>query len=405
MKIKNVASINIPSRPKISSTNPQLSKHVQITFSGRNDEFFRTAEDAFEITGQKLRQRFQKLLQEAGQASSSSSSSSNITDQIYSISRRNEDTAQICEEYRIFDNTITLALKKRLPEMAEKVGKWIDDMDKLAKENKGLKKVYGYKEIRDFLTNKFVLEDMMLDKVTGGKGKVPNALLVYGLPNNGKSLFAKALAEQSLSKLEEVTIGKLGKEAREKGISKERLAMDRIKEYGEISLRNFQDNDNQRTIILVNEAEYISKPSSPVYEEFSEFIKTCSEKYKCTLFLTTNHPTDFAKNVLSQAPYKIGIAPADRKTCKEIIHSVLNPIGKMPIEGSDILVDSFFKTPNKFYSNANIIDIINNTLNEFIGKTPLIRDYQEVIKRKDVIPSITKEDLDAFYKTKQAFEA
>lgn len=64
-----------------------------------------------------------------------------------------------------------MALKKGLPERAKKVGQWIDDMDKLAKENKGLKKVYGYKEIKDFLTNKFVLEDMMLDKVTGGKGE------------------------------------------------------------------------------------------------------------------------------------------------------------------------------------------------------------------------------------------
>ena len=297
-----------------------------------------------------------------------------------------------------------MALKKGLPERAKKVGQWIDDMDKLAKENKGLKKVYGYKEIKDFLTNKFVLEDMMLDKVTGGKGKVPNALLVYGLPNNGKSLFAKALAEQSLSHLDEVTIGKIGKEAREKGLSKEKLAMDRIKEYARNSLKNYKSNDNQRTIILVNEAEYVAKPSSPVYEEFSNFIRTCSDDYKCTLFLTTNFPTDFAKNVLSQAPYKIGIAPADRKTCKEIIHSVLNPIAKMPTEGSDILVDSFFKTPNKFYSNANIIDIINNTLNEFTGRTPLIRDYQEVIKRNDVTPSITKEDLDAFYKAKQTLE-
>lgn len=399
MKVQNSTNINV-NKNNTYSTTPKFYKYAKVTFAGRNDQFVRATEDAFEVTGQKLRQRFQKLLNEASQTSSSS----NITDQIYSISRRNEDTAQISEEYRIFNNTINLALKKGLPEMAKKVGQWIDDMDKLAKENKGFKKVYGYKEIKDFLTNKFVLEDMMLDKVTSGKGKVPNALLVYGLPNNGKSLFAKALAEQSLSKLEEVTIGKLGKEARERGISKERLAMDRIKEYAKSSLKNFQDNDNQRTIILVNEAEYITKPSSPVYEEFSEFIKTCSDKYKCTLFLTTNHPTDFAKNVLSQATYKIGIAPADRKTCKEIIHSVLNPIGKMSTEGSDILVDSFFKTPNKFYSNANIIDIINNTLNEFTGRTPLIRDYQEVIKRNDITPSITKEDLNAFYKAKQALE-
>jgi len=400
MKVQNSTSKNTINNHKTCSVNKQFHQYAQVTFFGRNDEFIRASEDAFEITGQKLRQRFQKLLHEAIQRPSSS----NITDQIYSISKRNEDTAQISEEYKILDKTINMALKKGLPEMTKKVGQWIDDMDKLAKGNKGFKKVYGYQEIKNSLTNKFVLGEMMIDKVTSGKGKVPNALLVYGPPNNGKSLFAKALAEQSLSRLEEVTIGKLGKEARERGVSKERLAMDRIVEYAKKSFKNYQDNDNQRTIILVNEAEYIAKPSSPVYEEFSEFIKTCSDKYKCTLFLTTNYPTTFDKSILSQAPYKIGISPADRKTCKEIIHSVLSPIGKIPTEGSDILVEAFFKTHNKFYSNANIIDIINNTLNEFTGRTPLIRDYLEVIERNDITPTITKSELDAFYKTQKTLE-
>lgn len=397
MKVQNSTNINVLNNHKIYSTNPKSNKHAQVSFAGRNDEFVKATENAFEITGQKLRQRLQKLLQEASQTSSSS----NIIDQIYSISRRNKDTAQINEEYKIFDNAINSALKQGLPEMAEKIGQWIDDMDKLAKENKGFKKVYGYKEIKDFLTNKFILEDMMLDKVTGGKRKVPNALLVYGPPNNGKTLFAKALAEQSLSRLEEITIGKIGQEARAIGVSKERLAMDKIKEYAEKSLRNYQNNDNQRTIILVNEAEYIAKPSSPVYDEFSEFIKTCSDKYKCTLFLTTNHPTEFAENILSQTSYKIGVAPADRKICKEILYSKLNPLGKMPIEGSDILVDAFFQNSNKFYSNADIIDIIDNTLKAVSERIPLIKDYTEYIKMGYVLPSITKEDLDAFYKAKQ----
>lgn len=402
MKVHNPTSINVSNNHKTYSMNPNLNKYAQATFAGRNDEFVRATEDAFEIAGQKLRERFQALLEEA----SKSDSAPNITDQIYSTSKRNASLAQINNEYVAFDNIINEALKKSQPEMAKRAGEWIDNMRKLAKQNGGFKKVYGYQEIKDFLTNKFVLGDMMHDWVTKGKGDVPNALLVYGPPNNGKTLFAKALAEESQSHLEEISLAKLLTEGIKKKIPYEHLAMDKILEHAENSLLNFKNNNGQRTIILVNEAEGLADPSSPIFKEFGKFIKTCSDKYKCTLFLTTNFSERFDKSILSQIPkdYKIGIAPADRKTCKEIIHSVLNPIGKMPTEGSDILVDAFFKTPDIFYSNASIIDIINNTLNEFTGKIPLIKDYLEVIKRNDVKPSISRAGLDEFIQTRNKLE-
>lgn len=326
--------------------------------------------------------------------------------QIRDIERNNENIAQISEEYKIINTAIDIALKKDKPEMAIKVGQWIEDMDKLAKENKGFKKVYGYQGIKNFLKNKFVFGDMMMDKVTGGNGNVPNALLVYGPPNNGKTLFARALAEQSLSNLEEISLAKLFVDALQKRTSPERLAMDNIRELAQNSLLNYKNNSGQRTIILVNEAEGLADSSSPIFNEFRDFIKTCSDKYKCTLFLTTNNPTTFDKNILSQIPkdYKIGLAPASKETCKEIFYKILNPIKKMPSEGTDTLVESFFKNPNKFYSNASIIDIIKNTLEEFNGRTPTIRDYQEIIKRNFITPIITKEDLEQFYKNKKVLE-
>jgi hypothetical protein len=122
------------------------------------------------------------------------------------------------------------------------------------------------------------------------------------------------------------------------------------------------------------------------------------------LEVRVNHPDFFAKEILSKdiTPIKIGIEPADKKTCRTIITDVLTKVDKLPAEGMDTLVNAFFKNPDKYYSNGDIVTIITNTLGEF--EHPLIRDYSEAIKRNDVPPSISKESLDKFYKTKKALE-
>ena len=373
-----------------------------VSFTANNDKFVKSGMDELSPLIEKLKQRFLSAVEETQQKKAYS----NISEELEALAKKNENLVDINKEYKWFNDQINIILKNGVPDQAKKLSKWIDDSKILEKENKGFKKVYGYEKIKKNLKQKFALETMMVDRVMGGV-KVPNALVIFGLPNNGKSLFVKALAEQSLSECKEVNIGKMVKDEFKTGIPAERTAMDTIKKLAEGALQNHVDNDGQRTIIMVNEADIIADSESPVFEEFSRFIENCSAKYKCTLALTSNNIEAFDESILSNkiTPLRIGLPPADRETCKEVFRGVLEPLGKMPSEGMDILVNEFFVSHDNVYSNAGIIDVIDATLKAQSGKTPLVRDYLDTLKKGYIQPSIPKKDVEEFYEQKKIYES
>jgi len=399
MKIQKLETLN-SSRKTSYMTNSKYNIKYNLSFGSKEDVFVKSVDDAFVIASQALKQRLQMVLEGACQKINYSSTFKEIE----AIQRRNTETEDISKKYQIIIEALKKSSKKDLPKDAEAINNFITALEKLGK-NEGFNKVFGYQDVKTELENKFILEKIMLAK-TSQDIDVPNAVFLYGLPCNGKSFFASALAEHTLSHSETIDLAKLGKEAREKGVSKERLAMDKIIEYADIAERNYINNNKQRTIIIVNEADSLAKPSSPVHKEFIEFIKTCSKEKKCTLFLTSNYPEVFDKSILAKniTPFKIGIEPANKENCKAIICGILSKHNKMPDEGIDVLVDAFFKNPEKTYSNGNIVDVINNTINEYKPKIPLIKDYLEAIKTNNVEPSISKEELNKFYITKDNLE-
>lgn len=399
MKIQNLPIFNTKKTDNYVTTPKVESSNYSVNFGNKADAFIKSADSTFEIA-RKLKSRFKTLLEEAQVPQ-------HFTDHAEAIrvgQRKNDDIAQIHEEYMIVKAALDIALQKDAPEIARRVEAWIEATRTLGK-NKGFNRIYGYRDIKNKLINEFALGKMMMATISDDV-KVPNALIVYGLPNNGKTLFAHALGEASLSPVNEVSLAKLGSEARAKKISRERLAMDEILKYAKAAKANYKNNNRQRTIILVNEAEHLTKSGSPVFKEFKKFITTCSEEYKCTLFLTTNYPQTFDKALLNPkiTPLKIGVEPANRENCREIIEGMLKPLGKFPDDGIDVLVEDFFKDPNNYYSNASIVDVISTTLNHFGDKKPLIRDYEEIISQGDIKPTIEKKELDEFYATKKALE-
>lgn len=400
MQVQKLSNINITRKTDYLANPRYKETKYNISFGNKEDVFVRMADSTFATASRALREKLQKVLTESNQNIKYSS----IVDEIRAIAGRNAKIADISEKYKVIIEGLKNSSNENRPKDAEAINRFIEGLEKLG-QNEGFNKVFGYQNIKKKLENEFILGKIMMER-TSQEVNVPNAVLMFGPSCNGKSFFAGALAEHTLSHSETVDLAKLGKEAREKGVSKERLAMDKIKEYAEIAKKNYIENDKQRTIIIVNEADNLAKPSSPVFKEFSDFIANCSKEHKCTLFLTTNYPERFDKSVLSKdiTPFKIGIEPANRDNCKEIICGVLNRHGKLLEKGIDKLVDAFFRNHNKTYSNGNIVDIITNTVNEFKPKTPSLEDYLEVIERNDVAPSIAKEDLESFYTKKKQLE-
>lgn len=390
MKIQKLHGLN-STKKNGYTTDPQYKVQINnVSFRANGDEFVKIVSDSSEVRIQALKKRFENLLQDANLKKDYS----DIIEKTRAIQKRTKAMAFISEEYQIILDLLSNSSSGELSSDVEIIDEFLDASSRLDK-GKGFHRVSGYDAIKKKLRIEFVLKTMMMAR-TSQKIDVPNAILVYGLPGNGKSLFSDALAEESLSNKSVVDAGALS----------EKEAMLKIVKHAKQAKQDYINSGDkkQRTIILVNEAEVLANPNSSVFQQFRDFIENCAEEYKCTLFLTSNHPIIFDKSILSKTitPLKIGIEPADKKDCKEIIDDMLTLIGRMPKGGTDDLVEAFYRNPDRCYSNDAIKKIISNTLRDF--PHPTISDFLKVIERNDIRPTVSPRNLNDFYDIRKTLE-
>ena len=345
------------------------------TLSFGNDSFEKN-DNTFDETA-KLRKRYEQINQERMKKVYDSSLESQEE-----LMRENERTLR---EYKKINEILDKSDKQNYSKDLDIISKFLDAMDNIEK-NKGFNRISGYEEIKEKLKEEFILSTIMKDRTSQGVD-VPNIVLFYGPSNNGKTTFAQALAEQSLSNIVTVSGG-------------EDDAMELIKDYAEESLKNYNEStDKKRTIIVVNEAELLANECSFDIEKFKNFIKDCSSKYKCTLFLTSNTPLFIDNDILAQTNFKVPVGTADRKTCKEIIVDNFNTLNIKPEGNIDNLVNAFFVNPEKFYANGDIVNILRSTLQDKPNAT--ISDFIKTLKKYEKT-TISVEDINNFEEDKKA---
>ena len=297
--------------------------------------------------------------------------------------------AIINTQYEMIDRAMHSSPNKNLAdEKTKAILKFIQAMTRL-KKDEGLGRIVGttYKGIKQDLIDKFVLQTVGKAKISDDV-KVPNALFFYGPPGTGKTTFAKALAEQSCSNIDVVHAGKVSPEE----------ALAQIKQKALMAKANYEQSgaDKKRTFIVVNEADAIAAKGGNTTNNFIRFVQDCSNKYKCTLFLTTNKPLNIDSEILSNkvTPIKVALMPADKQTAKEITEYTLKRFNQ-PIEHADKMVEAFLGNPNALYSHANIIKTIEDAYKESSG-IPSINDLLKGIQSRT--PSIPKKILSTFPK-------
>ncbi len=259
-------------------------------------------------------------------------------------------------------------------------------MNNLA-DNKGFNKVFGYDKIKDTLMSDFVIKTMAKDRTSQG-ADVPNAILFFGPTGCGKTFFASALAEQTLSNV--VNIDASNNFDYEKTFEEIKATAEKSKEDYENS-----KDDKKRTIIVINEFDYIANPDSPILEQLKAFMKDCSDKYKCTLFLTTNYPFDIDECLMDDEiiTSKIGIPYADKGNADKIIKGYLKNVGK-PLPDNFLLLEELFKGDNTYYSNQQICDILRQTLQRTTN--PSQQDYVDTINQQKLRGNISQRNIDNF---------
>lgn len=330
----------------------------------------------------KLKQDRQNVIKELGAVSSISDEGTRLNKEV----ENSTSLTRLSKEYQLILEVLNDSSILDYEKDQKILATYIKAVNSLAK-NKGFNKIFGYDSIKRKLEEEFVIKTMGRDK-TSQKTNVPNAILFFGPTGCGKTYFATALAEQTLSHVETINASS--------------SSMEEMYEYivdaAKRAKQRYDDSkDNkQRTIIVVNEFDYIGYTDSEIIDKLKDFMSDCAQKYKCTLFLTTNYPFDLDEQILSDevTPIKVGLPNPDRTTASTVIRKYIQTLGYPPID-TDVLVDELFKNDNRFYSNKQIIQIIDGTLAREI-EFPKAEDYIETIKKQHIMPLIKKKDLERF---------
>ena len=394
MQIRSIQNFKIN---KLNNINKNVVSNsitnTKVSFAGEIDTFEKqnTSErksinhDKVNETLSNLDERLEKLLIEGEKLRNKDFASSR--EKLFALQEHNTKLEQLRIEYKkireIFDTCKTNEVDKWVKVLADILRK----MEKM-NEDKGFNRIVGYDDIKNDLKNKFIFDSIIKDKVSD-KATVPNAMLFYGPTGNGKTTFAIALAEQALMTPYIVNASKMDEED----------AINLIEKYAKESKKNYDNSNNkQRSIIIVNEAEPLCCYDSPVLDRFKNLIKDCSQEYKCTLFLTTNHPLHIDKNILSKdiTPFKVPVAPPDDIIAKKIIDKKLKQINCELEGGTQKIIDELFKNPNTRYSNADIIQLINSTIELTGTEKPTIEDFLQEIQDGDTRPSLTIKSMNKF---------
>lgn len=394
MQIRSIQNFKINKFNNINKNVVSNSiTNTKVSFAGEIDTFEKqnTSErksinhDKVNETLSNLDERLEKLLIEGEKLRNKDFASSR--EKLFALQEHNTKLEQLRIEYKkireIFDTCKTNEVDKWVKVLADILRK----MEKM-NEDKGFNRIVGYDDIKNDLKNKFIFDSIIKDKVSD-KATVPNALLFYGPAGNGKTTFAIALAEQALMTPYIVDASKMDEED----------AINLIEKYAKESKKNYDNSNNkQRSIIIVDEAEPLCCYDSPVLDRFKNLIKDCSQEYKCTLFLTTNHPLHIDKNILSKdiTPFKVPVAPPDDIIAKKIIDKKLKQINCELEGGTQKIIDELFKNPNTRYSNANIIQLINKTIESTGTENLKIEDFLQEIQDGDTRPSLTIKSMNKF---------
>ena len=383
MKINLIQNSNID-RYSNMMTNPSSNviKNIPISFHSQQDEFKRQTDktqkpldyDYIDKTLSSLRIKMEELLARGVNIKESNNLSA--------LERYNNNLMQIRTEYKKIIELLNQCNTNEFTQNAQIIANFLQQMEQM-EQNRGFNRIVGYDEVKNNLKNKFIFDSILKDKISDDT-RVPDALLFFGPAGNGKTTFAIALAEQALMTPYIVNAANTSEEE----------AMNMIENYANQSKKIYETSkDKKHSIIIVDEADTLLYKDSPVVERFKNLIKNCAEEYNCTLFLTTNHPLFIDKEVLSKEimPFKVPIAPPDRDAVKSIIDKKLNEVSCTQEVDTNKIVDELFKNPEKIYSNANIVKLIQSTLKE--NEAPTTKDFIRTINNGNILASLSNKDM------------
>lgn len=255
------------------------------------------------------------------------------------------------------------------------------------KDSKGFAGIAGYDYEKKVLSETFITS-VLLER-EGINAQVPGAVLFFGPYNNGKTYMAQRVAQESDCHL--VKLRKIQSELNSKG------DMGRLQEMANESEKRFQET-GRRTIIFIDELDKIINSVWSAIE-LEEFMSTCSELYHCTIFATTNFPSNLKLNFNDPNifPIRISIDAPDDENLKKVLQYYLSGIVQKNIDYDKIVQEIRKSESDKLgvYSNAQIrafpMQLAEKYCHDNITQSELISFIHN-----DTKPSVSQKDLKRF---------
>lgn len=268
--------------------------------------------------------------------------------------------------------------------------KVMEELDKNI-PGKGWNRIAGYKDQKEKLKTLFIKK--ILFEQHGVDFKMPNGILFYGPPSTGKTLFAKALAEQSGCNIDEIDIMQTNDEI-----------MSDLVNSGHKSLENYKNSGNgkKRTILLLDELDSIARPykdNKNSIDKLKFFLSNCSDKYKCTVVMTIINPRSIDPELLtdSRMQLKIPIGPPDRNDIAEIFKFYLKDVTEESINYNKLAKEVMkAKVSGQAYSPTRIMQIVEKTHFNAIATNQKVTENGLLSTIKKMQPNISKESLKKF---------
>ena len=236
----------------------------------------------------------------------------------------------------------------------------------------GMGKIAGYDETKNIL-NEYFISKIKLEK-EGKNVDIPSAFFFFGPKGNGKTTSTLAIAEETGCNISKLLFSK--------NLETPEEFFNRILKIAEDTKNKF--NEKGRTILFSDEFTTYMAPETGIKEKMLNFLKDCSQKYKCTFFGTTNHLSKAGEEIKEINPVFVSFDPPSKTDMIQVLKYYVNGREAEPINYSRLADEmrKFAKSQNKILTNADIYRLTQDVGSE--GNNPLYteKDLLNYLKYK-----------------------
>jgi len=250
------------------------------------------------------------------------------------------------------------------------------------KNDFGMTKIAGYKDDMRVLYERFI--DEIEKEKRGEEADVFGSILFFGPSGNGKTHITEAVAEEIGCNIIPIYLGL-------DDIESINYTIKEIIEEAKTAQKRFQNGEG-RTILFIDEVDKLIGKNSPVTKEFEEFIKTCSKKYHCTVFATTNYPLDLGVNMKDEDVFtiKMAIDPPDVENVTAMFKYQLKDYPKGELDYEALAQELFNQEELRGgqFNNCQILNICKgaykNREGEALKQSDIIKYMQEMPTKPEI---------------------